>query len=113
MNYRNRSLRQLLEVILRRRLRRLVLTYRDRLLQFGAKLVFSLCEMQGIEIMIIHRGEQPSFEVELAMDVLIIITVFSARLHGARNHKSKKLIEALFEDPSFRETHGQLRLDSP
>jgi len=33
-------------------------------------------------------------EEELAKDVLEIITVFSARLYGARSHKTKKLVEA-------------------
>jgi predicted site-specific integrase-resolvase len=44
---------------------------------------------------IIHQGEQPSFEEELAQDVLEIITVFSARLYGKRSHKNKKLMDAL------------------
>jgi hypothetical protein len=33
----------------------------------------------------------------LAANVLEIITVFSARLYGARSHKTKKLIEAFSE----------------
>ena len=82
MNYRKKGLQELLELILRRRIRRLALTHKDRLLRFGAKLVFALCEHQGIEIVIIHAGEQPSFEEELAQDVLEIITVFSAPLYG-------------------------------
>ena len=36
-----------------------------------------------------------SFEEELAQDVLEIITVFPARLYGARSHKNKKLVEAV------------------
>jgi putative resolvase len=80
-------------MILRRQMRRLVLTHKDRLLRFGAELVFALCELQQIEIVIINKGEQPSFEQELVSDVLEIITVFSARLYGARSNKAKKLIE--------------------
>ena len=98
MNYRKRGLQQLLELILRRRCRRLVITHKDRLLRFGAELVFALCEAQGIEVVIIHRGEPPSFEEELAQDVLEIITVFSARLYGARSRKSKQLLDLLTED---------------
>ena len=67
-------------------------------MRFGAELVFSLCEQQGIEVVIIHQGEQPGFEEELAQDVLEIITVFSARLYGARSHKSKRLLDALAGD---------------
>lgn len=95
MNYRKKGLQELIELILRRRMRRLVLTHKDRLLRFGAELVFTLCEMQGIEVVIIHQGEQPSFEEELAQDVLEIITVFSARLYGARSRKHKQLLESL------------------
>ena len=82
MNYRKKGLQELLELILSRRVARLVVTHKDRLLRFGAEPVFSLCELQGIEIVIIHQGEQPGFEEELAQDVLEIITVFSAKLYG-------------------------------
>lgn len=95
MNYRKRGLQELLELILRRKIRRLVITHKDRLLRFGSELVFTLCELQGIEIVIIHTQEQPSFEEELAADVLEIITVFSARLYGARSLKNKQLLAAL------------------
>ena len=98
MNYRKKGLQELLEMILRRRFERLVITHKDRLLRFGAELVFRLCELQGIEIVIVHQGEQPSFEEELAQDVLEIITVFSARLYGSRSHQSKKLLDALAND---------------
>lgn len=95
MNYRKKGLRQLLEMILRKQMRRLVLTHKDRLLRFGAELVFALCELQQIEVVIINKGEQPSFEEELAKDVLEIITVFSARLYGARSKKNREIIETL------------------
>lgn len=95
MNFHKKGLQRLLEMILRRKMHRLVITHKDRLLRFGSELVFALCEMQEIEIVIIHKGEPPSFEEELAQDVLEIITVFSARLYGARSHKNKKVIETL------------------
>lgn len=65
------------------------------MLRFGSELIFALCDIQGIEIVIIHQGEQPSFEEELASDVLEIITVFSARLYGSRSKKNKILMEKL------------------
>jgi len=94
MNYRKKGLKQLLEYVLERKIRRLVLSHKDRLLRFGAELIFSLCEARQIEVVIINQGEDVSFEEELAQDVLEIITVFSARLYGSRSHKNKKLVEA-------------------
>lgn len=79
---------------MKRQIKRLVLSHKGRLLRFGAELVFSLC-MQGIEIVIIHKSDQPSFEEELANDVLEIVTVFSARLYGSRSKKHKKMLETL------------------
>ena len=99
MNYNKKGLRELLEMILRRNMKWLVLTHKDRHLRFGADLVFARCDMQGnLDIVIIYQGERPSFEEKLAQDVLEIITVFSARLYGARSHKeTRKTIEALTE----------------
>lgn len=95
MNYRKPGLNKLLEMILRNQMKRLVITHKDRLLRFGSELVFALCAHQQIEIIIIHKGEQPTFEEELAKDVLEIITVFSARLYGSRSKKNRELIEAM------------------
>ena len=94
MNYYKKGLKQLLELILEKKITRLVITHKDRLLRFGAELVFALCQAKQIEVVIINQGKEPSFEEELAKDVLEIITVFSARLYGARSHKNKKLVEA-------------------
>ncbi|OBX79497.1 resolvase [Moraxella atlantae] len=97
MNYHKKGLKQLLDGILENQIGRLVLTHKDRLLRFGAELIFALCEARNVEIVIINQGETPSFEEELAQDVLEIITVFSARLYGSRSKKNKKLLEAVKE----------------
>jgi len=95
MNYNKPGLKRLLEMILRKQMKRLVITHKDRLLRFGSELVFALCAHQQIEVVIIHKGEQPTFEEDLAKDVLEIITVFSARLYGSRSKKNRELIAAM------------------
>ena len=97
MNYHKKGLKQLLDGILENQIGRLVLTHKDRLLRFGAELVFALCEARNVEVIIINQGEDLYFEEELAQDVLEIITVFSARLYGSRSKKNKKLLEAVKE----------------
>lgn len=94
MNYYKKGLKKLLELILEKKITRLVITHKDRLLRFGAELIFSICQTKHIEVVIINQGDETSFEEELTKDVLEIITVFSARLYGARSHKNKKLVEA-------------------
>ena len=94
MNYYKKGLTKLLNLILNSQVRRLVLTHKDRLLRFGAELVFAICEAKEVEVIIINKGEENvRFEEELAKDVLEIITVFSARLYGSRSNKNRKLLE--------------------
>src|SRR6202789_4068233 len=97
LNHNKRGLRNLIRSICLSQIDRLVLTHKDRLLRFGSELIFSLCEQFGVEIVIINKTETSNFEEDLVQDVLEIITVFSARLYGARSRKNQKLLEALKE----------------
>lgn len=95
MNYHKTGLKKLLNKILCKEMSRLVITHKDRLLRFGSELIFSLCEIEGIEVVIINKAEEISFEEELSEDVLEVITVFSAKLYGSRSHRNKQLRESL------------------
>ena len=109
MNYNRKGLLRLLELIVNGQMSRLVLTHKDRLLRFGADLIFRICELKGIEIVIINKGEQPSFEEELTCEVMEIMTVLCAKLYGRRSDKSKKLAEAI--ENIVSEEKPQLELD--
>jgi excisionase family DNA binding protein len=93
MNYHKKGLRRLLCAILSGAVGRLVVTHKDRLLRFGAELVFAICEAKQVEVVILNQGKDTSFEEDLAKDVLEIITVFSARLYGSRSRKNQKLLD--------------------
>lgn len=95
MNYHKKGLKCLLNSIINGEIGRLVLTHKDRLLRFGAELVFSICEAKQVEVVILNRGEDTTFEEDLAQDVLEIITVFSARLYGSRSRKNQKLLTGM------------------
>ena len=108
MNYQKKGLKKLLEAIIDGQIGRLVITHKDRLLRFGAELVFAICEAKNVEVIILNQGSQsdtspaqqgndadPTFEEDLAKDVLEIITVFSARLYGSRSRKNQKLLDGV------------------
>ncbi|CAK0765624.1 putative resolvase [Gammaproteobacteria bacterium] len=95
MNYHKKGLKKLLAEIIAGRVERLVIAHKDRLLRFGAELIFAICECKDVEVVIVNKGQDTTFEEDLAKDVLEIITVFSARLYGSRSNKNKKLIEAV------------------
>jgi predicted site-specific integrase-resolvase len=88
---------RLIKLICSHQVDRLVITHKDSLLRLGSELIFSLCEHFGVEVCIINRTEDSTFEEDLASDVLEIITIFSARLYGSRSHKNKKIVEQLQE----------------
>ena len=97
MNYNKKGFLRLLERIVAGQMSRLVITHKDRLLRFGGEILFRLCELKGIEVVIINKGDPPSFEEELTQDVLEIMTVFvpnstddvltSQRNYGRRNRE--------------------------
>lgn len=108
INYHKKGLKRLLDAIVDGQIGRLVITHKDRLLRFGAELVFAICEAKNVEVVILNQGSRSdaspaqqgqnadtTFEEDLAKDVLEIITVFSARLYGSRSRKNQKLLEGV------------------
>jgi predicted site-specific integrase-resolvase len=95
MNDHKKGLKQLLKDLIEGEIGRLVITHKDRLLRFGAELVFAICQAKGTQVVIINQGEDTTFEEDLAKDVLEIITVFSARLYASRSRKNQKLIDGV------------------
>ena len=97
LNYSNKGLKRLIKLITAKQVNRLVLTHKDQILILGSELVFSLCEIYGVEVVIINRTEESTIEEDLTQDILDMINIFSARLYGSRYEKNKQLIEELKE----------------
>jgi predicted site-specific integrase-resolvase len=95
MNYNKSGLKALLDILIDGACSRLVIADKDRLLRFGAELVFAVCAIKGVQVVILNADPHASFEEDLARDVLEIVTVFSARLYGGRSKRNRKLIEDL------------------
>jgi predicted site-specific integrase-resolvase len=95
MNYHKKGLKRLLSDVLAGRIGRLVIAHKDRLLRFGAELIFAICAAKNVEVIILNQGEDTTFEEDLAKDVLEIITVFSARLYGSRSRKNQELLDGV------------------
>ena len=96
LNYNKKGLQKLLKRIMQGDVGRLVLTHKDRLLRFGAELVFAMCAEFETEVVIINKtNEEVTFEQELVQDMIELITVFSARLYGSRSKKNKKLLDGM------------------
>lgn len=91
LNYQKRSFKKLLKMIALGQVSTLVLMHKDRLLRFGADIVFELCKLNQTEVVILEEPAQATLETRLVADVIELMTVFSARLYGARSHKNRTL----------------------
>ena len=90
LDYKKKGLNKLIDLICTQSVSRLILTHKDRLLRFGTPLLFKLCRFFNTEVIILEEQKTMSFESELVSDVIEIMTVFTARMHGKRSHKNKK-----------------------
>jgi putative resolvase len=88
LNYKKKGLRQLIRLIVNNKVNNLVLTHKDRLLHFGADMLMDICALKNIKVTIIDDVVASSIEQELTQDVIMLMTVFSARLYGSRSHKN-------------------------
>ena len=87
LNYQRKGFNEVVEQIELGQVRRLIIAYRDRFVRFGYDWFLAFCERHGTDITVMN-GEAFSPEEELVRDLLAIVTVFSARLHGLRSHKN-------------------------
>lgn len=93
LNYNKKGLIELIKLIESNQIERIVLNYKDRLLRFGSEIIFEICKYHNVEIVIINDDEAKTYEEELVEDVLSVITVFSAKLYGAKSHKNKAVVD--------------------
>lgn len=97
INYKKKGLFKLLEMLQKNEVERLIITDKDRLLRLGSELIFSLCEINQTEVIILNKPQSWEPEQEMVEDILAILTVFSARLYGRRSRRNLKAMQAMHE----------------
>jgi putative resolvase len=88
LNFKRKGLQAILERAVRGERITLIVAYRDRLARFGFDLIEWAIKRSGGEIVVLN-SIAASPESELVSDLMAVITVFSARLHGLRNYKDR------------------------
>ena len=92
INYNKKGLKDLIQKINNKEISKIVILYKDRLIEFGFELIEYLCELNNIEIEVIDKTTI-SKKAELTNDLIQIITIFANKLYGARSKKTLKLIQ--------------------
>lgn len=92
INYKNKGLIKLLELISHNQINRVVILYKDRLVKFGFEIIEKLCELHNVTLEVVDNTET-SKEQELTDDLIQIITVLANSLYGRRHKKTLSLIK--------------------
>lgn len=103
INYNNKGLNKLLDLVSNNQVDKIVIMYKDRLVRFGYELLENICMKHNTTIEIIDNTERTE-EQELVEDLIQIITLFSCRLQGKRAHKAKKILKELLSDDTNKES---------
>ena len=88
LNFKRRGLLAILERVHQGDKLRVVVAYRDRLARFGTELIETLLERNGGELVALNQRDL-SPEEELTSDLLAILTVFGARVHGLLRYRKE------------------------
>jgi putative resolvase len=83
VNCGRKGFNKLVAMIMRKKIKRLVISHTQSLLRFGSEFIFALCAIQHIEIIITHCGEQPAFEDDTPEDVKEMVQLISKLLDKA------------------------------
>lgn len=88
LNYGKKGLLKLIDLILNRKIARLIINHKDRLLRFGSEIIFKLCVHYKVKVIMLEE-KVLTFEESLVSNVIELMTVFCAKLYGKRSHKNK------------------------
>jgi putative resolvase len=83
---------KLINLILGGKIERIAVEHIDRLARYGVRLFEVLCERHSVELIVTNTKEDVSEEQEMAADIMSLVTVYSARLHGKRGGAEKKMV---------------------
>jgi len=97
INYNKKGLNEVIDLVMDKKVSKIVVLYKDRLVRFGYELIKNICDKNNVSIEIIDHNEKSEQE-EVVEDLVQIITVFSCKLQGKRYKKTKELIKELKKD---------------
>ncbi|CAM4081356.1 transposase [Bacillus manliponensis] len=97
INYNKKGLNEVIDLVMDKKVSKIVVLYKDRLVRFGYELIKNICDKNNVSIEIIDHNEKSEQE-EVVEDLVQIITVFSCKLQGKHSKKTKELIKELKKD---------------
>lgn len=88
LNYNRKKWNQLLDEVMERKIKTIIITHKDRFIRFGYEWFERFCMRFDTSILVVNN-EALSPQVELVQDIISILHVFSCRLYGLRKYKKQ------------------------
>jgi predicted site-specific integrase-resolvase len=96
ISYRKKGLTMLIRKILDGNIGRLVVSHKNRFLQFDAELIFSICSTQNVEIFITNQGNDPNiYKQDLAENALESANYFLTKIRNDVNDKNRMQVDEI------------------
>jgi predicted site-specific integrase-resolvase len=67
--------------------------HRDRLLRFGAEIIFAVCAFMGTDVIILEPNPANNLTEQLCMDLVEIVNLFTDKIYGMRSRSKLKAIK--------------------
>ncbi len=83
------GLNKLFDLVIERKINKVVVEHKDRLTRFQFNIFAKFFTSYGVNIEYIE-GQDNSDEAELTNDIMMLMAVFSGRIHGRRSAKRRK-----------------------
>lgn len=98
IDFKRKNFLKIIDMIERREISELIVTYKDRLTRFGFELIEERCNLNNVKLTVVNL-EKSSSEKELIEDLIDVIHLFSKRLRGLQKYK-KIIKDDLYDNKS-------------
>jgi len=88
LNYNRKKWNELLEEVMERKIKTIVITHQDRFIRFGYEWFEKFCMNYNTSIMIV-TNEELSPQEEFVQDIVSILHMFSCRVYGLKKYKNQ------------------------
>ena len=91
MNEKRKSLSEMIDMVIKGKVKKIIISHKDRLTRFGFGYIETICNKFGTVIEVVNLEDEKSFQDELAEDLIAIVHHFSMKLYGKRKNSCKDI----------------------
>ena len=109
MNDDRKQFNEMLELVFKRRVKCVYITYKDRMTRFGFNYFKKIFSFFNTEIFVLDEMEETSktFQQEMCEDLIEIIHTYSMKMYNSRRRKFKEIEKILMDSSDDEQSSGE------